>query len=650
MAPDDRKEAGADQERPRRRGRGEEVTPGPREEYVLRPAGGPFRIDYERELNPQQLAVVAAGPGPLLVIAGAGSGKTRALTYRVARLVESGVPPGAILLLTFTNKAAREMMHRAEALLGSAVSVAGGTFHHAGHLALRRHAGAVGLSRSFTIADRGDSSDLIGDVAADLFGKQDKRFPKGDILIDMVSMAANTGETLEKVVERKYPMHLELLPDLMKIASAYARRKEKLGIADFDDLLTLWLRAMEEDADVRGEFQRRFAYVLVDEYQDTNLLQAKIVDRVAGAHRNLMVVGDDAQSIYSFRGANFANIIRFQDRYPDAKIARLEINYRSSPQVLDLANASIAHNRVQFPKNLTTANPPGPLPQLVPLERPDEQAAFVAQRIQELEDEGLALNDIAVLHRSHFHSMEIQMELARRSIPFEVRSGVRFFEQAHVKDATAYLRIAVNPRDELAWKRVLRLFPKVGKVTADKVWKAVEGAADPVRALLGGKLAAPKAAAAALAGCRETMEAVGAQKDRPGMQLEAVLLTGYQQHLFDTYENAQARVQDLKTLAAFATKFQTSEAFLSELALMSNVAEVGDPDAGPPEQRIVLSSIHQAKGLEWTAVFVVWLVDGRFPDARALGEGGEEEERRLFYVAATRARRQLFLCYPVMAR
>ncbi len=625
------------------------MTTGPREEYELRPAGGGPRIDYERELNPQQLEVVMAGGGPLLVIAGAGSGKTRTLTYRVARLVETGVPPGAILLMTFTNKAAKEMLARAEALLGGACSAVGGTYHHAGHLALRRHAAAVGYPRDFTIADRDDAEDLLGEVMEESLEDTEKRFPKPGIVLDMISMAANTREPIEKVVEKRYPMHFDLVNHLQAIQGSYAARKKDLGIADFDDLLTLWLQAMDENEEVRDEFRRRFAYVLVDEYQDTNVLQAKIVDHLAFAHRNLMVVGDDAQSIYSFRGANFANIMKFPERYPDAKTFKLEINYRSSPEILALANASIEHNRDQFRKELVSLQPPGPKPRLVALERPEEQAAYIVQRIGDLENEGIELDQIAVLYRSHFLSMELQMELSRRGIPFEVRSGMRFFEQAHVKDATAYLRIAANPRDELAWKRALRLLPKVGKVTAAKVWAAVAASKDPLGELARKKLPVPKAAAAGMEDLFRTMQAVTAQKDKPAAQLEAVISGGYRGHLYDTYENAQSRLMDLETLASFANRYHTTTQFLSELALLSNVAE-SDAAQEPPERRIILSTIHQSKGLEWQAVFVPWLVDGRFPDNRALGEGSEEEERRLFYVAVTRARRHLELCLPLYAR
>jgi DNA helicase-2/ATP-dependent DNA helicase PcrA len=420
---------------------------------------------------------------------------------------------------------------------------------------------------------------------------------------------------------------------------------------DFDDLLVLWRQVLERDAEAREETQRRFAHVLVDEYQDTNLVQGRIADLVAGAHRNLMVVGDDAQSIYSFRGANFQNIIGFTDRYPDAKLYRLEINYRSTPEILSLANASIAHNRLQFAKTLEAQIAPGAKPKLVPLTRAEEQADYVAQRIRELEDEGLPLDEIAVLYRSHYLALDLQMELARRGIPFEVRSGLRFTEMAHVKDATAYLRVAVNPKDEIAWKRILQLLPRVGRATAGRIWAAVEASKDPIGDLLAGRLPAPRAVRDSVGKLADTVRAVRNQPDNPSAQLDAVLAWGYQEHVEDTWDNASSRLQDLRTLATWAGRFGSTAGFLSELALMSDAAETaGAADDGPPERKVVLSTVHQAKGLEWEAVFVIWLADGRFPDQRAVGEGGEEEERRLFYVATTRARRHLELCFPMFGR
>ncbi|MFN3486380.1 MAG: ATP-dependent helicase, partial [Planctomycetota bacterium] len=443
-------------------------------EYVLKPSAGPgSRIDYARELNEQQLEVVLAGDGPILVIAGAGSGKTRTLTYRVARLLEKGVPPSQVLLLTFTNKAAREMLRRVEQLVAPLERrVVGGTFHHVGHLVLRRAAPLVGYASNFTILDREDARDLLDDLAGQVRAVDEyRRFPKGDVLLEILSYARNASLPLERVLAEKFPAFAEIQDLIVQTAKRYAARKRELNLMDFDDLLVFWHEVISRSQE-ELEFQRRqWRYILVDEYQDTNRLQSEIVERIAGEGGNLMVVGDDSQSIYSFRGARFENILEFPKRHPLARIYKLEVNYRSTPEILALANSSIRHNRRQFDKTLRPVRPAGVLPEVVSTGDAGEQARFVARQILELQDEGLALSDVAVLYRAHYQSMELQMELTRLRIPFVVRSGLRFFEQAHVKDVAAYLKIVANPRDELAWKRVLRQVPKIGKATAEKVWR-----------------------------------------------------------------------------------------------------------------------------------------------------------------------------------
>ena len=427
-----------------------------------------FLLDYEKELNPQQLAVVQAAGGPILVIAGAGSGKTRVVTYRVAYLIESGVDPSGILLVTFTNKAAREMLHRVELLVpavgGSGWKGVGGTFHHIGNRILRRHAPLVGYQPNFTILDREDAKSLMDACITDLkINPKGSRFPKGEVLEDLVGLSVNTQRPIDELVLERYPFFYELLDDIRAVAEHYRKRKRELNAMDFDDLLFYWKTLLQEHPEVRARYGEQFQHILVDEYQDTNRIQADIIDLLAEGHGNIMVVGDDSQSIYSFRGANFANILTFPDRYPAAKVFKLEINYRSTPEILHLANSSIVHNRYQFPKELQTVRPAGPMPSLVPAQDILEQAAFVAQKVAEIRDGGIPLSQIAVLYRAHYHSMELQMELTRRGIPFEVRSGLRFFEQAHIKDVCAYLKIICNPLDELAWKRVLQLYPRSGK-------------------------------------------------------------------------------------------------------------------------------------------------------------------------------------------
>ncbi len=625
--------------------------------YSLKPPRRPpsYRVDYRSELNEQQYEVVMAPGGPMLVIAGAGSGKTRTVTYRLARLIEGGEEPGSILLLTFTNKAAREMLHRAALLIkGDVRMVWGGTFHHVGNLVLRRHARALGFEPNFTILDREDSADLLGASTADCkIDPKEKRFPKGGVLSDILSFSADTETPLEETVARRYPYFIELTGDILRVTERYRERKRELNLLDFSDLLLLWRELLRENPEVLACYQRLFRHILVDEYQDTNRLQAEIIDLLASRQRNVMVVGDDAQSIYSFRGANFGNIIDFPKRYPDVKTYRLETNYRSTPRILSLANESIAKNHRQFPKKLRAVRDGGPMPALVPAKDVLQQAEFIAQRVLELRDEGVPLNEIAVLYRAHYHSMELQMELTRRGIPFEVRSGLRFFEQRHIKDVTSFLRLAVNPLDELAWKRTLKLLPRVGTKTAEKVWALVAASTVPLKAA-SGEEARRLIPAATREGWEEFLRLLKDLSEpslwgQPSEMIAMVLEGLYESHLKRIFTDATARLEDIRQLAAFALQYASVESFLSELALLGRVVSEDIRYAEEPDEKVILSTVHQAKGLEWRALFIIWLAEGRFPSARALrDEEGEEEERRLFYVAATRAKDELYLCYPML--
>ncbi|MEW6335367.1 MAG: UvrD-helicase domain-containing protein [Thermodesulfobacteriota bacterium] len=609
-------------------------------------------IDYEKELNPEQLCVVLEEGGPLLVIAGAGSGKTRTLTYRVARLMERGVPPERILLATFTNKAARSMLARVEDLIGRLVGgLWGGTFHHCAHLTLRSHADRLGYTRRFSIIDSEDARQLLNTcIVEEGIDAKAEKFPRGDVIGDMISLALNTEVPLPEVIPSRYPFFSHRAEEIAAVAARYRRRKRELDVMDFDDLLFNWRALLLTFPDVREAYAGRFVQILVDEYQDTNRLQADIMDLLASGHRNLMVVGDDSQSIYSFRGANFENIIRFPERYPDCRIFKLETNYRSTPEILHLANLSITNNENQFQKTLRAVREQGIRPVLIPARNVLQQADFVAQRILELERSGIPLGGMAVLYRAHFHSMEIQMELTRRGIPFEIRSGIRFFEQAHVKDVTGYLRILLNPRDEIAWRRVLGLYAKVGKSTAEKVWRYVAACSQPHAAVMteGFARCAGKGAHPGLVRFGETLGLLqDAGTASPPALIDIVLEKGYREHLRERYADAASREEDLLQLSNFSSRFSTLEGFLSELTLLTGINEETRPEETSAD-RVVLSSIHQAKGLEWTTVFIVWCSEGMMPLARALKEpGGEEEERRLFYVAATRAKDQLYLCYPL---
>ncbi|MBI4481430.1 MAG: ATP-dependent helicase [Acidobacteria bacterium] len=637
--------------------------------YALKTTSAIHRaIDYQRYLNEEQWAVVSAGSGPLLVIAGAGSGKTRTLTYRVARLMELGVPPERILLLTFTNRAAREMIHRVELLVKQDVQkIWGGTFHHVANLILRRHAQRLGYDNNYTILDREDSKDLlescVEEVGIDL---RERRFPKGDVLATVLSLSANTLRPVSEIVSARFSYLEELLSQIERVAERYREKKQRSNLMDYDDLLGNVKRLLADSEEVRQSYSRRFQHVLVDEYQDTNKIQADLVDLIGEHHRNVMVVGDDSQSIYSFRGANFANIMEFPQRYPDARLFRLETNYRSTPEILHLANLSIAHNQRQYPKVLrahrrsTMSSASGEevfgrKPAVIGLDDVLEQASFVAQRILEVRDEGIPLDEIAVLYRSHYHSMELQMELTRRGIPFTISSGLRFFEQRHVKDVIALMKVVVNPRDEIGWKRAVKLLPRIGSVTANRLWKAVSASPDPVRDLVQHAFDAlvPRQASGPW---QDFVTLIDLMKEpellrEPQEMIRLILKFGYQQYLQTRFDNYEARLEDLTQLGNYAARFESTESFLSDLALLGTV-EAEDVIMGPEDdERVRLTTVHQAKGLEWGAVFLIWLADGRFPAARALRDPeGEEEERRLFYVAVTRAKDQLYLCYPLLVR
>jgi DNA helicase-2/ATP-dependent DNA helicase PcrA len=629
--------------------------------YLLRSGEGPARpLNHQGLLNDQQVAVVEAGEGPILVVAGAGSGKTRTLTWRVARLLHDGLAPESILLLTFTNKAAREMLRRVEEVCRvDTRRIAGGTFHHVAHQLLREHGGELGYRRGYSILDREDARDLLGAVIAECgLAVGARRFPKADVIADLVSMAVNTQIPLDEVVADRRPQFLPLTEEILRVARRYAERKHDMNAMDFDDLLLNWKVLLAEREPVRRALAGRFRHVLVDEYQDTNRLQGDVVDLLAQDHRSLCVVGDDAQSIYSFRGAHFANILEFEKRYPDARRFELTVNYRSTPQILALANASIAHNVRQFEKELVSVRGEGTLPGVVPCRDVHQQARFVAQRVLELRDEGIPLPEIAVLYRAHHHSMEIQFELARRGIPFVVRSGVRFFEAAHVKDVLAHLRFARNPGDELALKRCLRITPGIGTATADSVWNAFaarrgrgQGSVDEI---LAPEVAAqvPPRGRGGYRRLADLLRALARRPtcDLPGEAIEKVLEEGYEEYLRAEFLNADARLEDVRQLAEYARGYEDTEAFLAEIALLTELSAETVSEGGEPDEKMVLSSVHQAKGLEWRAVFVVWLADGRFPSAQALKDhDGEEEERRLFYVACTRARDELYLAFPLVA-
>jgi len=598
--------------------------------YTLRRDIAPHTqlLDYEKELNEEQRAAVTAPDGPILVIAGAGSGKTRVVTYRVAHLLERGISSQSILLLTFTNKAAREMLHRVEHLIKMDTRyIWGGTFHHIGNLILRQNSQRIDYRPNFVILDNEDAKDTI-ELAMKEAGidTRERRFPKGRVLKEIFSYSANTMEDLEKAVETRYPYFLDILDRIDLVRKAYEGKKRASNTMDFDDLLFYWHKILGEDESLRKYYASVFSHILVDEYQDTNRIQAEIVDFMGMINRNVTVVGDDAQSVYSFRGADFRNILEFPTRYPETRIFRLETNYRSTPEILDLANHSISHNRQQFEKHLRAVKVNGVAPVVTPLRDVIQQAEFVAQRILDLRDEGVPLDKIAVLYRAHYHSMELQMELTRRDIPFEIRSGLRFFEQAHIKDVVAFLRVMVNPNDEISWKRILKMFPRIGKKTADHIYEYLKTFPDPVHLFITKEIGEQFKSIqpdnverlSLLFGELEGL----ARHDAPSEMISAVLTHGYMEYLKYTYPNHENRLEDINQLMNFSTGYDSLVNFLSELSLMSGITGEEVVGGAGEDERVILTTIHQAKGLEWKAVFVVWCAEGRFPNPKAVEEGG----------------------------
>ncbi|MEO8573088.1 MAG: ATP-dependent helicase [Pyrinomonadaceae bacterium] len=670
--------------------------------YVIKRDSGsglPERLTrYKQELNDEQFRVVTSQPKAALVVAGAGTGKTRAITYRVAYLIEQGVSPQRILLATFTNRAAREMLRRVEGLTGSqnVHRVWGGTFHRIANLMLRRHATSIGYDSNYSILDSEDARDLLNlcieDAAIDT---KKKRFPKAEVVQSIISYANNTDMDLADVIVRQYPYFELLTAQIKRVDFVYQQRKRERNVMDYDDLLLNMKRLLLERKEVADLYAEQFQHILVDEYQDTNLLQAELIDLLAVKHRNVMVVGDDAQSIFAWRGAHFANIYEFPKRYPEAEVFKLETNYRSTPEILGLANVSIANNRKQFAKLLTAVKKSRDFkPALVPCSDVEQQSAFVAARILELRDNGTPLEDIAVIYRSHYHSIELQLELSRRGIPYRVQSGVRFFEQAHIKDVVSYLRVIVNPRDELAWKRILKMIPGIGRATANRIYEQIAlsstGSSRSVPPALTGGREPSSSDVDPISGSAPPADATGSElipsrieapanirskpawrdfiillellvsdnyRGQPSKQIALILERGYEQFLVENYENADSRAEDIRGLALYANRYDSTETFLSELALLSTerFAEAqpltGEDviSGGEEDELLTLTSVHQAKGLEWKSVFIIWAAEGKFPSPRSLKEiDSEEEERRLWYVALTRAKDELYITYPLL--
>ncbi|MEW6427797.1 MAG: ATP-dependent helicase [Thermodesulfobacteriota bacterium] len=600
-------------------------------------------IDFAARLNPPQYEAVSYLGGPLLVIAGAGSGKTRTLVYRLAWLVGQGVPPATILLLTFTRRAAQEMLLRASRLLDdSCRQVCGGTFHSVGNLLLRRYAHVLGYAANFTIIDRPDAEGILNLLKSSLdLGGSGRKFPGKRVVADVISRAVNRSLTVEEVIADQYA-HLDAhTDDILRIADHYRTFKKDHQLMDYDDLLVGWRRLMVEFPETGKMIAGQFTHVLVDEYQDTNHLQAEIVHGLAGVHGNVMAVGDDAQSIYSFRGADFRNIMEFPGLFPGARVVRLEENYRSTNAILSVANAVMEHAREKYEKNLYTNIAGGERPQLVAARDEGEQARYIAAEIRRLQEGGTPLDEIAVLFRSGFHSFKLELELASQGYRFEKRGGMKLTESSHVKDVISFLRVLNNPADRLSWSRILLLLDKVGPRTVEKMVQWLLAGDEPLARLQSYPGAGKwKPALAAMA----AMLQQASRRALPAEILELVL--AWYQPVFERIyaDDYPRRMKDLEQLSVIVAGYGDLQAVIDDTAL-DPPESTGEP-AGTDAGRLVLSTIHSAKGLEWDAVFVIHLAEGKFPGSQAMLDDNQEEERRLFYVAVTRARRHLYLCYP----
>ncbi|HET9531189.1 MAG TPA: ATP-dependent helicase, partial [Blastocatellia bacterium] len=613
--------------------------------------------DYERELNESQYRAVTTIEGPLLIVAGAGTGKTRTLVYRVARLIETGIRPESVLLLTFTRRAATSMLQRAAALADQRCQrVSGGTFHSMANSTLRRYCDLTGVPRTFTVLDTGDTEDVIDMVRRRMnLSTRDRRLPRKNTIAAIFSMAANKLATVKEVLRQSYPQFDYDIEDLERLHNAFQQYKRERNLLTYDDLLTRLRDALEESRELRRRLSDQYQYIMVDEYQDSNRLQAQIVRLLAETHDNVAVVGDECQAIYSFRGASFKNMLEFPELFPDAQVIKLEENFRSTQPILDLANAIISEAKEGYAKRLYSPVTEGPPPMLVGASDENEQSRFIVQRIQELHEEGVPFSDMAVLFRASSHSFDLELELTRHDIPFRKFGGIKFAESAHIKDVLAFLRILVNPADTISWARALKLLDNIGDVTVQQIFdhlgieqksfrtaKAKEGLLKKLK-----QFPARANYQDQLARFARLLQSIAAQK-MPRAQIAAVERF-YRPVLQARYDDHARRQREIEHLLTIAKRYKTAEELLADVALDPSDTAVAEATARG-HGYVTLSTVHSAKGLEWDTLFVIWMMDGWFPSSRAIEAFEDlEEERRLLYVAATRARKHLYFTYPVIA-
>lgn len=619
-----------------------------RKKYVLkkRPViKTDYKVNYEEDLNEAQLEAVKSKDGPILVIAGAGSGKTKTLTYRVARLIEDGIKPENILLLTFTKKAAAEMLSRATIVLDNRCEkVAGGTFHSFANIILRKYSKLLGLKNNFTIMDSADCEDVINHIVGQLFPKKEKRFPKKSTLLDIYSKSINKVTPTKQIIADEFPQFAHCEDKIIEVHKAYVAYKRENSVLDYDDLLLYIKLLLENNDGLRKRLSNEYKYIMVDEYQDTNTLQADVIRLLASGHNNIMAVGDDAQSIYSFRGANYRNILDFPRLFENTKIIKLEQNYRSTQNILKLTNEIISKAKEKYTKNLFSNIVSPQVPALICAKDTQMEADFICQRILELLDEDISLSDICVLTRNARMSYNLEIELSKRAIPFQKFGGPKFMETAHIKDVVAHLRVILNPDDVISLTRILLLLKGVGASTVNNIMPIIKGDLKPDIKLL------PSNKSQSLTPLFNTL---GQLRDysttKKPEEIVSAVINYYRPILKDKYDDFSKREKDLDHFEYLSTQYSNLEDFISDLALEPPDASVeGMYKKNSDDEALTISTIHSAKGLEWDSVFIIGAVDGRFPSAYSFNSEEEmDEELRLMYVATTRAKNNLYITYPV---
>jgi DNA helicase-2/ATP-dependent DNA helicase PcrA len=603
-----------------------------------------YKIDYENELNQAQYEAVMHNNGPALVIAGAGTGKTRTLIYRLARLVEDGVPPESILLLTFTRKSASEMLRRASNLLdGRCEKVSGGTFHSFALQILRKYANLAGYENTFNVLDSADSEDTINLIRTRvLSGKPKKRFPRKETLQKIFNLSINRRLSLEDVLINIFPAFIDDIDKIEQIFNEYQSYKKMYNVMDYDDMLTVLLGLINTNKDVQNVMYSKIKYLMVDEYQDTNKLQHELVLKIADKSKNIMAVGDDAQSIYSFRGAEFQNIMDFPKCFDDCEIFKIEENYRSTQPILTMSNEIIKKASFQYEKELFSRRHSENLPKIISSENERQQSEFLVQEILELREQGINLEDMAILFRSGFLSFDLEIELSKANIPYRKFGGMKFVETAHIKDMMSYFKIIFNPRDAISWHRLLMLLEGIGPRTASKVIDSIMKNAEIK------KFQSNISSHASIESIFRFLNDISTSKMSIG-EKAALIGENYKPILKNKYDDWKKRWKDIEMFISIAERYTSMNDFLNDMAIEPPVESVVDIEEESKEEEFLnLSTVHSAKGLEWKVVFIIWALDGRFPSAKsAESESTLEEERRLFYVACTRAKDALYITYPI---